>query len=328
MTGKKDEIKQKHHHVWADYLKRWSVDGLNVYHTTSRKKIRCESVKGLAMERNFYKLNTLTALDLHLIDRSFKDSSEVLKKAHSSFLAPFILLQGLEKRYLESGHSHAEIDFLLHKIRSNSLEDLHGLREREAAPILKSLANEDLTILHAKATYLAFMEFLGQQFSRTKTIKDRVLLSLGRGTELELQLAESMENAWWVYSHLFGINIGADLFFNRAMYSHTLLLNDTKVPFVTGDQPVINVHPCVSYEVGALAPESLDIYYPISPRIAYVVCESKRFTDGKMAVDESIVQELNKKIARNASIHIFGNSEESLKDLVKDVGYKKVYRQR
>lgn len=74
-------------------------------------------------------------------------------------------------------------------------------------------------------------------------------------------------------------NIGFSLYSSRHDTRHALLVNDTEHPFITSDQPIVNVHACIS-ETEFSAPEHADFYYPISPRIAYIICDSKRFLSG------------------------------------------------
>ena len=56
---KKYQLKRKHHHIWAHYLKHWSLDDLNVWYTSKKGNFCCDSVYGLAAERDFYKINFL-----------------------------------------------------------------------------------------------------------------------------------------------------------------------------------------------------------------------------------------------------------------------------
>ncbi|WP_238346711.1 DUF4238 domain-containing protein [Pseudomonas viciae] len=97
------------------------------------------------------------------------------------------------------------------------------------------------------------------------------------------------------------------------------MINDTKSRFITSDQPVVNVHPSVS-ETEFAAPKHADFYYPISPRIAYIICDSKRFTPGKNEVDEATVLELNSKVAAQAMVHIIGDTESAIRPFKAQIG--------
>jgi hypothetical protein len=76
------------------------------------------------------------------------------------------------------------------------------------------------------------------------------------------------------------------------------------------------------------APEHADFYYPISPRVAYIICDSDRFKQGKNQIDEATVVELNSKQAAQAMTHIIGDTEEAILPFQKYVGrrYQKASR--
>ena len=64
MVKKHLQAKSKHHHVWAEYLRRWLLNERDVYYTTAKGNIVCKSVKGLAMVKHFYQVKPLAnALD-------------------------------------------------------------------------------------------------------------------------------------------------------------------------------------------------------------------------------------------------------------------------
>ncbi|WP_387465700.1 DUF4238 domain-containing protein [Photorhabdus sp. RM323S] len=130
-----------------------------------------------------------------------------------------------------------------------------------------------------------------------------------------------MAHAWWFLSYIFGMNIGFSLYSSRHDARHALLVNDTEFPFIASDQPVVNVHSCVS-ETEFTAPELADFYYPISPRIAYIICDSERFIPGKNKVDEATVAELNTKVVTQAMVHIIGNTESAISPLHKHIGQR------
>lgn len=64
------EAKKNHHHVWANYMKRWSPDNKQVYYTTKKNNdIRFDSVKNIAVERDFYQVKPLTPEHVQIIKR-------------------------------------------------------------------------------------------------------------------------------------------------------------------------------------------------------------------------------------------------------------------
>ncbi|MFZ6727667.1 DUF4238 domain-containing protein, partial [Undibacterium sp. MH2W] len=117
----------------------------------------------------------------------------------------------------------------------------------------------------------------------------------------------------------YGMNIGFSMYVERSNARHALLINDTSVPFITSDHPVVNVHSCVS-ETELAVPKHADLYYPISPRVAYIICDSEQFRSGKNEVDEATVMELNSKVATQAMVHIIGNTMEAISPFKEYIG--------
>lgn len=204
-------------------------------------------------------------------------------------------------------------------MKCNALENLHAVHESMALPVLSALADENLEVLEDKQHMVNFMMFLGHQFSRTKSFRDGVSRAQPRRSPLEAEFADLMSHSWWFVSFMLGMNVGFSLFADRHQTTHALLINNTETPFITSDQPVINVHPEVS-ETEFVAPKNADFYYPISPRIAYMICESGRYKPGRNTVDDTLAAELNVKVASQAIVHIVGNSEGAIRPFKKYVG--------
>jgi len=204
-------------------------------------------------------------------------------------------------------------------MKCNALENLHASHEEMALPVLAALADEKFDVLQDNQHMIEFMAFFGHQISRTKTFRDSAIATLSRSNTLEIEVADATAHAWWFLSYMIGMSLGFSLYIDRHNARHALLVNDTNVPFITSDQPVVNVHPCVS-EAEFAAPKHADFYYPISPRVAYIICESERFMPGKNEVDEATVVELNSKVAAQAMVHIIGDSENAIRPFKEHIG--------
>ncbi|MDZ7855214.1 hypothetical protein [Sphaerotilus sp.] len=72
-------------------------------------------------------------------------------------------------------------------------------------------------------------------------------------------------------------------------------------------------------EAESAVPQNSDFYYPISPQVAYIICDSHRFAPGKNVINESIASELNIKVASQAMVHIIGNSESAIQPFKKHI---------
>lgn len=319
MKRKYLEAKRRHHYVWAKYLTRWGNGTRNVFYTTKTGKIAHDSVRAIAAEDYLYKVTSLTKEQVDVIKGFSRLSPESLQQQHMSYLDDFLRLQQAEASYRSSGVRNQEAEHHLHVLKCNLLENLHSSHEQAAQPVLEALACEQLEVLQEKQHMIEFMAFLGHQFCRTKPFRDAVIRSLDRSNAMKIFVADAVAHAWWFMSYMFGISVGRSLYLSRDEDKHALLINDTAVPFITSDHPIVNVHPCVS-ETAFIAPEHADFYYPISPRIAYIICNSERFIPGKNAIDETTAVELNSKLASQAMVHIIGNSEGAISPFQSFIG--------
>ncbi|MFZ3183398.1 MAG: DUF4238 domain-containing protein [Pseudomonas sp.] len=319
MSRKDLEAKKRHHHVWANYLARWGNGTKNVFYTTKTGKFAHDSVRAIVADDYFYKTTTLSSKHVEVIKSFSRQSPDHLHQQHMSYLNDFLKMQQVEAIYRKSGFQNQEAELRLHAMKCNPLENLHASHEAMVCPVLAALADEHLDVLQDKQRMIEFMAFFGHQISRTKTFRDGVIKVLSRRNAMEIEVADAMVHAWWFLSYMFGMNIGLNLYMDRHNARHALLVNDTNVPFITSDQPVVNVHSCVS-ETEFAAPTHADFYYPISPRVAYIICDSERFTPGKNEVDEATVAELNTKVAAQAMVHIIGDSENAIRPFQKYIG--------
>lgn len=76
------QIKKNHHYIWRHYLKPWT-DGRDIHYTTKTGKFATDSIKGLAVERDFYKINFLDEQDLFYLRRFTSLSPEPLQSIHN-----------------------------------------------------------------------------------------------------------------------------------------------------------------------------------------------------------------------------------------------------
>lgn len=320
MVEKALQIKSRHHYVWANYLKRWTTDGTNIHHTTSKKNIAHSSIRGVAVEKYLYKITPLNTEDIKLIYAFSKQSDEDLQKLHHDYLMDFLKISKAELFYKEHCPRDEEAEIRIEALYCNLLENLHSSHEESALPVLEGLSKGNIEILQEGHNMLEFMCFLGHQLTRTKSFRDIFLRGLSHATDQEQKFSASITKAWWFYNYMIGMNIGRSLFLSRKDNNHSLLINNTDTPFITSDQPVINIHPSLTEKPKDTPPKNSDIYYPISPTIAYVTSESTQFSPGTTLIDEATAAQLNLKLAKRADIYLFANKAESLSKLIKHIG--------
>lgn len=268
-------------------------------------------------ESYFYKLQSLDDEHLLILKILFQNADENLKKMLYVFIQ-FISAIDSAKSEAETNKSSQKFAHLFLLINSNTLENLHGRFENDVKPILKSLLNRDLEVLDQEKNMVIFCNFLAQQMTRTKAIKDIVLSNLKNTSP---DLASKFEGCWWIISYFMGTNLGASIWLSRNNDKHCLLINETEEAFITSDLPVINTHPnTLKNNLVPPSEDEVDIYYPISPHIAYMINKSDRFSPGLVFVSLKDVESLNRQMAKNASEYIIGNSADIIKKYIKDVG--------
>lgn len=315
------QAKRKHHYVWANYMMRWSPNALDVYYSTKKNNIAVDSVRGLNVERDFYKMNNLTNEHIQVIKGFSRCSDDVLHKEHMSCLDNFLLVQQLSDVYKGSGIQDKKMDALLKAVYCNFIENYHSVHESRVHLILESLANKDLSVLGIDNNMLIFMVFISHQITRTKAFKDNILTAcVESNSPINANFENVVKECWWFMGYMFGKNIGRSLYLSRKYYTHSLLINETNKPFITSDQPIVNTHQAVTNKVKKLEDYEYDLYFPISPKVAYMINRSSRFPEGKVQVCVDIVDEMNIKIAKNAHVHIISNSNESIRPYLTYIG--------
>lgn len=80
----------------------------------------------------------------------------------------------------------------------------------------------------------------------------------------------------------------------------SLLINKTDIPFITSDQPVINL--CANYKQLSEKTKKLVFYYPISPNIAITVNENLQ---DKIKLNVEKVDKYNNAIINASYKYIF-----------------------
>jgi Protein of unknown function (DUF4238) len=113
-------------------------------------------------------------------------------------------------------------------------------------------------------------------------------------------------------SHMFAVNIGMGVFLERRTRKLVLVENATGLEFITGHQPLINLH-----GDGEKPPATLSWYYPISPRLALFlteVDEEPAFTTASLTSAQ--VSDLNARLVAASHSQVFARSRESLEPYV------------
>lgn len=297
------QIKKNHHYVWKHYLNRWGDK--EIYHNTPKGKAVPYGTKGLASLRGFYKIDTATNEDLTFLMCLFKNIPEDLVKNHNSFFKDII-----EKK--DSEQENIDV------YKFNTIEDKYSKIEESVKEVINKLSAGDDSILNDEYKKDSFLYFLAHQKFRTKKFKDIALGLIKENLYVEDEQTTKKyinlhEKNWCFLSYLMGHNFGRSLISEKEKEKHIFLTNNTNTPFITSDNPVINIHPN-SFSNSATV-DSMVLYFPISPMYAYIIFdENNSFGTINNPVKESEVKKLNERIAKKAHTEIFSSNEATIKE--------------
>lgn len=287
--------KRRQHHVWQQYLKAWSTE--DQLYCLMDGRIFPTGTTTIAVEKYFYKIGKLTAADIALIRFllvDVKDLHPLTRKNHENFLklltAP-IFFKG----------AAADLDNLIDTFRTNALEDYHAGIEASFLPLLESALNKDIGFYSDNQSCITLFHFLASQHMRTKGIRVKTI-------EVMKQKGLDLSRIWSIMSNMFAANIGMSIYLEKKRRQLVLVENSTSLAFITGDQPVINLH-----GDGQKSPATLSWYYPISPRLALMLPDiDEEPTVSTASLTTAQVSILNARIVAASHRQVFAQSRSSL----------------
>jgi hypothetical protein len=289
--------KHRQHHVWQHYLKPWCTDGQ--LHCLMDGRIFPTGTTAIAVEQHFYKIGKLTPDDIALIRFlliDVKGLHPLIRRNHEDFLKLVTASTQFEGQ-------NTELDDIIDTFRTNALEDYHAGIEASFLPLLESALRKDIGFYADQESCTTLFHFLATQHMRTKGIKVRTIEILKRKSNLDAS------RIWDILSHMAATNIGMSVFLERERRKLVLVENTTDLPFITGDQPLVNLHG----SDGEKSPATLSWYYPISPRVALFLTEvDEGPTYTTAGLTSAQVSDLNARIAAASHRQLFGPSRESL----------------
>ncbi|MCQ2381648.1 MAG: DUF4238 domain-containing protein [Acidaminococcaceae bacterium] len=303
----------RHHYVWREYLRSWSknVPGTDKIFTllkSQQNRIVKTNLMNVAQENGFYRMYPLTNTEVILIkDLIF----QLQKEVQNDFL---IMLGYYEKfnyiyqKIIDKGETIEEHPNLK-SIEMELFEHFNGRIEYKGFPLLRCRNAEELR--EFAKDYLTLGDifiYLNFQYIRTKSMRDNLV----KGYAESPKLSQVSQKAWPLLAAFFGMSMAFNTFKNdntRFIFLH----NQTKIPFVTGDQPIINVdanNVVDGHVVG------WKLYYPLSPNLALLIDQvedGERYID--MSVDQAMARYYNHIEYEEASDFVFSHTPEALNDL-------------
>lgn len=300
---KNEQAKIYHHHTPIQYLLPWADSDKRIA-WYGYGKVERSGLTVVGGEDNFYKLKELTIPDIDCMKLFIDGLPEIGRKGHKRFLQMYVLPTRLKRHLEKSGNTNPDAIKQVDVVRSNFIEDYHASIEKEFWPYLDLIKAGDYSFIEDPNKAAEFFHGLSVQYLRTKAVKERALQKTNA-------LFEDVERVWDVLSHITAVETGRSLFADRRNFQILVLDNDTQVPFITSDQPIINMRAdAESWN----APEKMELYYPLSPTQAMLYLEKSTPIGGinqNVSIDEA--HRYNLMMLDHRAFRVFSNSEEYLK---------------
>jgi hypothetical protein len=297
-------VKRPHqHHVWQQYLRSWSVNG-EVYCLQGDRLFRT-GTPALGVKTDFYKVQSLTEGDLKLLrlilalDKVHPIAREHHEMVLQNILTPMLFVKRNRKRL----NNIPLVEEFLDIYNTNAVDNQHTVIESAFAPLLARSLERDFNWYENSADCVNFCNFVAAQLMRTRGVKEATI------SRLKERMGLDVSRIWDILALIFGFNIGCSLFLERKARRFIVVRNDTAVPFITSDQPIINLH-----RDGETPPEMASLYYPIAPRLALYLGEPNDAIDIPFeAMTANGATYFNSRIAEASHSQVYAQTPELLK---------------
>ena len=301
------EKKHRQHYVWRRYLEAWS-DGNQVWCKREGRIFRTNLIN-VAVQKDFYQVQDLTSSELAMVRALVVDQMhQGLKEVNEGWLTSFTAVFRLRDLIDNSGLMTAEIEGEMNVLIHNMEENLHEQLERLGLPLLRSILDEDISFYGSEQGCIDFAFFIATQYMRTAKIKRAICENLA-----ELKAAD-ISKIWGVMSHILATGMAWSLYVRQKEMRMVLLTTDGCSELITGDQPVINT--CAEGTDAKEVPTDLELYYPVSPRLAVVITKDEELlSKGVIDLDSERVSHYNRLISDMSESQLYAHNDQVLKSV-------------
>ena len=265
-------------------------------------------MSGVACERFFYRLQDLTPGEVELIEKSLiEGTSEPLRTIQRNFLSLHTIAPRLRRQM--GGDVDPTFVSALERMIAEGHEDYHQHVEDSLLVFIRRMLAGDTDFYSDDQQAAEFLYDLNVQFTRTKQVREAAVAQIGadfRGCDVRRVMS--------VLSHLMAMGVGQSLYRDRQQYKLLLINNGTDTPFITADQPIINLQATHKGK----PPEKLEFFYPLSPRKAMMLLESSS-DRGDFPLSAVSVNSYNMMMVENSYEQLFSNSQDYLSSIKKVV---------
>lgn len=302
------DITKKQHYVWRHYLSAWknAHDDKTVWAGIIEKNSVLKlSLMDIAQSSYFYKLEVLSDDELNFLRKYSLTLSKNVQSIAYLIIYGYKLFTQLKN--VEHGLDK-DFEHEISKIEMTTFETIQSQIELMGKDLLKCNNINDIENL-TKKDETNLLYFLWVQYLRTKAMKDRVVTSLN-----EKQNLKNIGLKCWPFFNLVTALQIVEGMIKDNSYRFIFVSNIGEIPFITGDQPAINLRGDVKDDNGYA--KELELYYPLSPKSAIMISFTAGDKFSTIDADSDFAMEKNEKIKEEALYHIIGNEEKVLRDLL------------
>jgi Protein of unknown function (DUF4238) len=296
------------HYVWRHYLDAWAAEGTFCSYFQKNKKLLPTQPKAVASQTYFYETRQLTDADKKFLDEVIsKATDERLRDLNRNYVTLTQLSFDLRAQLRDESlrpDVRGGLEERLRWVERNFVERYHAGIENQCQDILDWLRSENAAFYRDEARCGHFLYFLCLQYFRTARMRE------GIGRVASSVPGHDQCRTAAILNHIYATNVAAVLFLERKAYRIVFLKNATSIPFVAGDQPVVNM-------LDPRATDDLELYYPLSPRLSLVLTKDVvAFPGSTRIVTDLEAERYNYAIYSTSEDQIYSNDASYLGSLV------------
>ena len=347
---------KKQHYIWKKYLKKWVISDVEEKLYVLRKQIHGKQaaieyrkLDDIGFEKYFYdmsgfskeSINILIQLLKHMQNKQsyqFLIDNDMLKDAATQrdFIEKNVMCinEDIDNKYnfLDklvnknfSFYEDSKSQTILNRFQMLLHESLLGTDIMLSDDELKSMLNDFFKSLSDEDLKYEFNQFFWMQYFRSPSVIKRLKASI---TKVKAQRVEFKNLDEKFFANMYAIYCAAQIALNLTQHFATniyLLENNTNVPFVTSDTPIINMTGIESLETS----QKFLFYYPISPKIAiqlivmlktnFLAMQSKNCINSIGQNEVQIVKDLNIIQALECNNEIYSNDRNHLETIKNEI---------
>lgn len=340
---------KKQHYIWRKYLSEWTESGdrfkgrLFVLRKTlkgNQNKIEFRELEKIGFEKYYYDITGFKEIDVLILNQlianmqrkemaKFGMTMDALNKAATQrdFIEKHVMCnsENIEtefhffKKLLEgdlSFYKDSKNQGVLDELMNSMLHSIfygEEISEKQVIDLVKEFSTEETVDLKYEFNRFFCMQYFRSPRVHTNTKKNIEELKQEYEVINDMNLNFFTNMVMVYFAERMALNITQNFKSSILLYK-----NNTEIPFITGDTPII----CLTgNEMNGMS----IFHYPISPKIAVELIIIPKFSDFA-TVSKNIVMELNqdlvgvvkncnRKLADNCVNEIYSNTEKSLSDL-------------